>query len=144
MASVNPAQFQSINPQTQLRSSHRSLVVESSRFAELIARVDVKRWKYVLILSDVVLVLSACILAYIIRYQLQWFRTVDPVSEIAFISYLPVALTLTVILLIAFGLSKVYPYRRGLSLFEETYAIATATTASIVITITISLFSPKS
>lgn len=115
-------------------------MVESSRFAELVSRVDLKRWKYCLILSDVILVLSACILAYIVRYQLQWFRTVDPASEIAFVSYLPVALTLMLILLIAFGLSKVYPYRRGLSLFKEAYAIATATTASIVITITISLF----
>ncbi|MEM7126712.1 MAG: exopolysaccharide biosynthesis polyprenyl glycosylphosphotransferase [Chloroflexota bacterium] len=115
-----------------------------SRFAHTIEQIEPKWWPSLLVLSDVVLTFITCIIAYWVRYNLQWFRAVDPAFEISFTTFLPVALTLICILPIAFWFSNVYPYKRSKSLFEEIYAIGTATTASVVIVISISLiFSPQ-
>ncbi len=101
--------------------------------------VDTNRWKYWLLGSDLVLALIAFLIAYYVRYQLQWFRTVDPVFQVDFWAYLPFTLALLAILPLALRFSGVYPYRRGRSLIEEIYSIGTATTASVMILITASL-----
>jgi exopolysaccharide biosynthesis polyprenyl glycosylphosphotransferase len=86
------------------------------------------------------LILAAFWGAYYLRYQLQLFRTVDPVFQVGFAAYTPFLIALVIILPIAFRLSGVYPYRRGRSLIEEIYAIATAATAGLVVLIAVSLF----
>lgn len=140
MRTLNQANFQSSEQATNLHTIGQQISHPSSKFVELVRAVNINWWKYILVVADVLLILLACILAYFVRYNLQWFRAVDPASEIAFSAYLPVALALAAFSVVAYRLSNVYPYKRGRGLFEQTYDIITATTASIMAVITISLF----
>jgi exopolysaccharide biosynthesis polyprenyl glycosylphosphotransferase len=112
----------------------------NSRLAQLIHQVNPAWWRYLLVLSDMLLIILAFSFAYFIRYQLQWFRTVEPVYNVSFAQYGPFLLALLIILPVAYYLSDVYPYRRGRSWVEELYSIATATTLGIVAVIILSLF----
>ncbi|MEZ4706421.1 MAG: undecaprenyl-phosphate glucose phosphotransferase [Caldilineaceae bacterium] len=145
MATLNQVNFKTSEFTADDQAAPRTMLGQhlphsTSRAVEFIKSIDAKWWKYILVASDVVLILLACILAYFVRYNLQWFRTVDPASEIAFAAYLPVALALAAICVVAYRLSNVYPYKRARGPLEQTYDIATATTASIMMVITISLF----
>lgn len=108
--------------------------------AQWIARIPPVYWPYLLVASDIVLILVAFWAAYYLRYQLQLFRAVDPVFQVSLAAYTPFLIALVIVLPLAFRLSGVYPYRRGRSLIEETYAIATAATAGLVALIAVSLF----
>jgi exopolysaccharide biosynthesis polyprenyl glycosylphosphotransferase len=139
MATVNELKF----PDTSVsaRSIHRS--ERASRLAQWAKRVNPAHWKYLLVAADGVLILLAFISAYYIRYELQWFRAVDPVSQVGLAAYIPFGLVLVLILPISFRFSGVYPYRRGRSLIEETYTIATATAVGVMaMIITILFFRP--
>lgn len=140
MTTVNRVNLQTLNQAVAHPSSSRFHAPAESKLATFVRKFNPGIWRYALIFSDVILILVACSLAYYVRYSLQWFRAVDPASEIRFISYIPVPLALVAILMIAFFLSDVYPYRRGRSVFDEMYHISTATTGSILVVITISLF----
>ena len=144
MATIDRAEYHSLNQNAPVQPlgspfSESQISQSQSRIANAVRLVNLGYWKYLLVIADMLLIGLACVMAYIVRYNLQWFRAVDPASEITFGSYLPIALTLMITLLLTFRLSKVYPYQRGLSLFEEVYTIAQSTTYSIVILITISL-----
>jgi exopolysaccharide biosynthesis polyprenyl glycosylphosphotransferase len=118
---------------------------QDSLLARLARRVDPGAWKYLLVLSDALLILVAFALAYYLRYQLQWFRSVDPAFQVTIWAYAPFALALVAALLISFRLSGVYPYKPGRNVVEEGYVIATATTMGVVVLIVISLaFNPLS
>uniref|UniRef100_A0A540VNY7 Sugar transferase n=1 Tax=Litorilinea aerophila TaxID=1204385 RepID=A0A540VNY7_9CHLR len=111
-----------------------------SRLAALVRRVPASWWPYLLVASDMLLILLAFGGAYYVRYHLQWFRAVDPAFQVDLWTYVPFALALVVVLPLAFRFSGVYPYRRGRSLLEEVYTIGTATTGGVVVLITASLF----
>lgn len=115
------------------------MTIPRGSLAAFVGKIEPNNWKYALWFSDALLTFAACLLAYSARYIFQWFLDVEPASDLAFTSYLPVVLGLMLVLPIAFRWSKVYPYRRSQSLLEESYAIATTTTASVVFVITISL-----
>jgi exopolysaccharide biosynthesis polyprenyl glycosylphosphotransferase len=116
-----------------------------SFFASQVRRVPDSAWKYLLPLSDGILILIAFALAYFLRYQLQWFRSVDPAFQVSIWAYTPFAMALVVALLLSFRLSGVYPYKPGRSVVEEGYKIATATTMGVVVLIVVSLaFNPLS
>ncbi len=111
--------------------------------ADLARRTPKSAWKYLLVLNDAVLILTAFVAAYAIRYDLQWFRAVDPVFQVDIWVYTPFALALVIVLPISFRLSGVYPYRPGRGVLEETYAIATSVTVGVVALIAAGLvFSP--
>ncbi len=97
-------------------------------------------WKYLLVLSDALLILLAFAMAYFVRYELQWFRLVDPSNAVKFSQYTPFMLAYLVILLLAFYFSDVYPYVRGRAWVEEVYVIGTATMFGTVILIVANLF----
>jgi exopolysaccharide biosynthesis polyprenyl glycosylphosphotransferase len=111
-----------------------------SRLAQWVREVNPAYWKVYLVVTDMVLIVAAFVGAYFLRYELQWFRAVDPVSLVAFGEYAPFVVALLIILPISFRFSGVYPYRRGRALIEETYSIATATTAGVMFLIIASLF----
>lgn len=96
-------------------------------------------WPYLLVGSDALLILLAFVTAYLLRYQAQLFISVDPAFQLPLSGYMPLALPLVVVHLIAFRFSQVYPYRPGRSWLEETWRIATASTASVMIIIVVSL-----
>jgi exopolysaccharide biosynthesis polyprenyl glycosylphosphotransferase len=120
-------------PATQLQARRESWL------ATLVRQVEPRRLPVLLVLADALLILLAFTIAYYIRYQLQWFRTVDPAFQLSLQEYAPFALALVLLVLLAFRFSGVYPYRPGRSPVEETYAIGTATTLAVVVLIVISL-----
>jgi exopolysaccharide biosynthesis polyprenyl glycosylphosphotransferase len=93
-----------------------------------------------LALTDVVLINLAFAAAYWLRYDLQWFRAVDPAYDAPYSTYVPFALVLTALLLIIYKLGGVYDQRRGASWFDEFYAIVSGTTVGIVVMIVAALF----
>jgi exopolysaccharide biosynthesis polyprenyl glycosylphosphotransferase len=80
-----------------------------------------------------VLINLAFAAAYWVRYDLQWFRSVDPANYAPFRMYIPFALVLTVLLMIAYKLGGVYNQPRGASWLDEVYALVGSTTTGIVI-----------
>jgi exopolysaccharide biosynthesis polyprenyl glycosylphosphotransferase len=98
------------------------------------------RWlKWALVASDIVLINLALYISYIIRYDWQWFRAVDPANNNPFSVYTPLAVMLTVLLMVTFRVEGVYDQRRGTSLFDTLYALASATTTGIVVMIVVTL-----
>jgi exopolysaccharide biosynthesis polyprenyl glycosylphosphotransferase len=112
---------------------------KESWFAAAVARVPRQRWKYLLILSDAILIFAAFVTAYFLRYQAQLFFSVDPAFQLPFTGYLPLGFSTVVVLLIAFRFSHVYPYQPGRNWMSEDWRIATASTAGMMIIIVASL-----
>ncbi len=112
---------------------------QDSRLAKLARRVPPDAWKYLLVLTDGVLILIGFLGAYYLRYQLQWFRSVDPAFQLSLWAYAPFALVLVIVSLFSLRFSGVYPYRYGRNLVEEVYLIGTAATASVVVLIAFNL-----
>ena len=52
------------------------------RFVSLARRVPAGSWKYLLVLSDALLILAAFLTAYLLRYQAQLFISVDPAFQL--------------------------------------------------------------
>jgi len=118
---------------------------EDSALAAMVRKVPEGAWKYILMLSDALLILAAFALSYFLRYQLQWFRAVDPAFQVPIWTYVPFAAMLVIVLLATFKLSGVYPYEPGRSIVEDAYKIATAATMGVVVLIVVSLaFNPLS
>lgn len=127
-------------PDAAVSTPPLSRPAKTNVLVDLACRTPKGAWKYLLVLNDAALILAAFVAAYAVRYRLQWFRAVDPVYQVDFWVYTPFALALVVVLPLSFRFSGVYPYRRGRSLVEETYAIATAVTVGVVVLITVGLF----
>ncbi len=92
-----------------------------------------QRVSLIMALTDVALINLAFAAAYWVRYVLQWFRTVDPANYAPFRMYIPFALVLTVLLMMAYKLGGVYNQPRGASWLDEVYALVGTTTTGIVI-----------
>ncbi|PJF46237.1 MAG: hypothetical protein CUN48_14825, partial [Candidatus Thermofonsia Clade 3 bacterium] len=110
-----------------------------SWLAALARRVPERLWRPLLIASDGLLIFLAFLTAYALRYQAQLFIAVDPAFQLPLTSYLPQVALLVLFLLIAYRFSGVYPYQPGRSWIEETWRIATATTAGVIILIAVNL-----
>lgn len=136
MATVEQAELS----QPTLDRSKTASRSQDSRLARLVRPVPAGWWRYLLALSDMLLIVLAFAIAYAVRYEFQWFRTVEPDYNISFIQYAPFLAALLIILPVAYYLSDVYPYRRGRSLVEQVYAIATATAVGVMVVIIFSLF----
>ncbi len=105
----------------------------------LFKRVPSTWWPALLRISDLVLIIVAFVLAYWLRYRLQWFLTVDPANQTDLITYIPFGLALVFLLFCSFQFSRVYSYRRDRIWLEEVYAIASATTIGVVVLIILNL-----
>lgn len=136
MATTNPINL--ANPPVN-RTAPIPHKYQDSLFAQLARRVNPAWWKYLLLLNDALLSLIGFMIAYYVRYQLQWFRAVDPAFQLTLWDYGPFALVLMPVILLSLRFSGVYPYRSGRNLVEETYAICTATTLGVVILIVFNL-----
>ncbi|GAB4273208.1 MAG: sugar transferase [Candidatus Promineifilaceae bacterium] len=103
-----------------------------------------KRIRYITIITDMVLINIAFALAYVIRYQWQWFRPVPEAFYEPYGRYLGQQLLLNALLIITFSQGKVWRRRRGEFLIDEisrvSYAAATAITLMMAITF---LFQPQ-
>ncbi|MBN1218227.1 MAG: undecaprenyl-phosphate glucose phosphotransferase [Anaerolineae bacterium] len=86
-------------------------------------------------LTDILIINVACILAYWIRYDLQLFRAVDPAFNVPYRVYLPFVAGFTFLLIFVYKQQGIYRLRHQISWFDEFYAIIIGTTTGIVITI---------
>ena len=112
----------------------------TSWLASLARQVPVRLWTPLLVGSDALLIFAAFVTAFVLRYQLQLFISVDPAFQLPLVSYLPLVLLVIVFMLISFRFSRVYPYQPGRSWVEESWRIATASTAGVILLIVVNLF----
>ncbi len=90
--------------------------------------------------SDILLINAAFLLAYFLRYRLQLFRPVDPAFDNPPDVYVPFAVVLTLLLIVAFRLDGVYvPRRLGLWL-DQMWRIVRSTMMAILLMIGITFF----
>ncbi len=87
------------------------------------------------IVLDIGLILVAFLLAYVLRYQFQWLREVDPAYYTTFVPYIPMAAIQGGLTLLAFLLSGVYRFRRGASLVDEVYGVINGAFSGFVVTV---------
>jgi len=106
---------------------------------DLARRIPRAWWPFCLVMADALLIVAAFLTAYYLRYQAQWFFAVDPASQQSLHGYWLVGLSTVAVILVAFRFSHVYPYQPGRAWLTETWRIATASTAGVMIIIVISL-----
>lgn len=112
---------------------------DTNPFLVLICRVPPGWWPVLLRISDLMLFFVAFVLAYWLRYRVQWFRAVDPAFQADLMTYLPFGFVLVFLLFFSFQFSRVYRPQRDRSWLEEIYAIASATTIGVVVLIILNL-----
>lgn len=89
------------------------------------------RWVWMII--DTVLIGLACCFAWYIRYQLRWFRGVDPSYYNPLYAYFPLFAGLTLVLLLAFNAHGVYKIPQGTSSVDEMFRVTNGTMIGIVL-----------
>jgi len=95
-----------------------------------------KRAPWWFIPLDILLVNASMLLAYWVRYELEWFRDISYYHPIT--AYIPFSLLFTVLTLVAFMIDRVYRQWRGRTLLEQIYRIVNATAKSMVALMAIS------
>jgi len=88
-------------------------------------------WSRLKPLVDAMLVVLSFGIAYWVRYELQWFRQVEPAYLVPFPVYLPSVAILTVILFFAYWLEGAYRVERGRHFFDELYIVLRGTLTGI-------------
>lgn len=89
--------------------------------------------KPILVALDILLVILAFYLAWYIRYELQWYRAVDPASYTTFDFYLWIALGAGLLIVGALYLEGVYRLPRGTNFLNEFYRLLNATTTITIV-----------
>ena len=85
---------------------------------------DVRRWMpWVTLVTDVLLINVAFMIAYWLRYNLQLFRSVDPANNVPYAVYLPLVALLTIVLVLSNRREGAYDVRRGHPLFDDIYGV---------------------
>ena len=85
--------------------------------------------------TDVLLINLALALAYWLRYNLQWFATVDTAYRVSYQAFVPISIGLTVLLLVIYKLNGVYDQPRGATWFGEVYRIVAGTAIGIILAV---------
>ena len=99
------------------------------------------RWlMWVVVISDIVLINGAFLLAYLLRYRLQLFLSVDPAFDNPPEVFAPFQIVLTALLLLAFKIDGVYESRRLSMWLDQMGRIVRATMMAILILIGITFF----
>ena len=126
-----------------LKQTDRTTTNPENWLVNIAQRIHPAWWPLLLRLSDLFLIFLAFVLSYWVRYELQWFRAVDPAFQTDFATYLPFSVALIAILFVSFSFSGVYRRRRDRGWLEEVYTIATATTLGVVTLIILNLIFGK-
>lgn len=88
-----------------------------------------------LVIIDLVLINASMVLAYWIRYELQWFLGISYYHTLS--AYIPFSLLFTILMLIAFQIDRVYRHWRGRSWLDQVYRVINATAKSVVVMLAI-------
>jgi exopolysaccharide biosynthesis polyprenyl glycosylphosphotransferase len=98
------------------------------------------RWPILVrILVDAVLINIAFFLAYLIRYQLQWFRPLDESFYVPYAVYFSASLSLTLMLWVIYWAEGAYDDKHHHSLFNQAYMIFRGTVTSVAALYVLSL-----
>ncbi|MBX7232993.1 MAG: sugar transferase [Caldilineales bacterium] len=97
------------------------------------AKLFVRFHKQFLIATDVVLVILSFYLAWYVRYQLQWYRSVDPASYTSFDFYLRVSALAAALIFVAFNIEGAYNLPPGTGFLDEFYRLFNGTTTVTII-----------
>ncbi|MCU0507492.1 MAG: undecaprenyl-phosphate glucose phosphotransferase [Anaerolineae bacterium] len=102
---------------------------------------DVRSWMpWVTVVTDILLINVAFLIAYWLRYELQLFRTVDPANDVPYSVYLPMVAVLTVLLVLTNKREGAYDVRRGRPFFDDLYGLLNATTTAIMLMVVVVFF----
>jgi exopolysaccharide biosynthesis polyprenyl glycosylphosphotransferase len=102
---------------------------------------DFRKWMpWVTAVIDVLLINSAFLVAYWVRYDLQLFRSVDPANNVPYSVYLPMMGLLTAVFLLAARREGAYDVRKGRPLLDDVYAVINATTTAIMLLVVLVFF----
>ena len=124
---------------TKQTKQRRQTSPDGNWFIALYSQVPPTWWPALLRISDLVLIAVAFVLAYWLRYRVQWFLAVDPSNQADLVTYMPFGLALVFLLFCSFHFSRVYRFRRDRIWLEEIYTIASATTIGVVVLIILNL-----
>ena len=125
--------------QSFLFSNAQDVHLKSSmRPGSLLQKLWIRPWFWVG--TDALLINIAFGLAYYVRYELQWIRTVEPANYVPYTAFLPFILLLTGLLLVVFGKKEIYRSRRIVSWFDEISKIFNGITTGILIMIVLVFF----
>ena len=124
---------------TKQTKQRRQTSPDGNWFIALYSQVPPTWWPALLRISDLVLIAVAFVLAYWLRYRVQWFLAVDPSNQADLVTYMPFGLALVFLLFCSFHFSRVYRFRRDRIWLEEVYTIASATTIGVVVLIILNL-----
>jgi exopolysaccharide biosynthesis polyprenyl glycosylphosphotransferase len=91
-------------------------------------------------ITDVLVINLAFAVAYWLRYDLQWFAGVDEAYLVPYRSFIPISLTLTLLLLGIYRLGGVYNQPRGASWLDEIYRLMTGTATGIILAVFVIVF----
>ena len=102
---------------------------------------DPRRWMpWTTLVTDVLLINVAFLIAYWLRYDLQLFRSVDPANNVPYAVYLPMVALLTIVLVLSNRREGAYDVRRGHPLFDDLYGVLNATTTAIMLLVVLVFF----
>ncbi len=76
-------------------------------------------WRWLKPLVDAVLIVAAFVFAYLIRYEWQWFRQLEPAYYVPLRVYVPSMLALAGVLLFALWVGGAYASTRGRGIWDE-------------------------
>ncbi|MDM8530228.1 undecaprenyl-phosphate glucose phosphotransferase [Anaerolineales bacterium HSG25] len=95
------------------------------------------------VLVDVLLINLAFLLAYLLRYEVQLFRTVEPGYYVPYQVYQPFVGLYTLLLILVYRHQGIYRIRQRISWFDEFYAILNSTaTGSIIAIVLVFMYQP--
>ncbi|MHB1355767.1 MAG: sugar transferase [Anaerolineae bacterium] len=92
-------------------------------------------WRYLKPLMDLVLVLLAFGIAYYLRYEVQWFRQVEPAYRVPFQVYIPSMLGLTGVTLLSYWIEGAYRQERDRHFLAEFSVVLRGGLTGITVTI---------
>jgi len=90
------------------------------------------------VVFDVLVINASIVLAYWMRYELQWFRDVSYYHPLS--AYFPFSFLFTVLMLLAFQMDQVYQHWRGRAWLDQIYHIINAAAKSVVVLFAITFF----
>ena len=91
------------------------------------------------VIVDAALINAGFFVAYLARYELQWFRPVDEAFQVPYTVYFPSSLTLTAILLVIFWTEGLYSHKRKSSWLDDVYVIVRAVVTGVAALYVVSL-----
>lgn len=97
-------------------------------------------WRYLKPMADGALVVLGFVLAYLVRYELQWLRAVEPTFHVGLEAYLPTILMLTPITVLALYLEGAYKDTRARPLLDEFYLAFKGTLSGIAVMTIVSFY----